>query len=237
MIYHPPLADNNVLQDYLIATLDNLLSENPDAGIMLLADFNHFDYKTLCHISSLKQIAKKRTQQSALLDLILTNVHKWYNEPEILPAIGLSDHQSVLFTPATVTKLPNKVIKKSVRKSKPSSTVSLKRFVTSMDWSHLYRLPSCQDKCDNFYNLLLLGLDTFLPINKVKVHCRDKPWMTLDLKRLIFDREQALATGNRNLYNRLRNKVHRAIKQAKPLYFQIRSNILKLPIQESGGKP
>ena len=77
-------------------------------------------------------------------------MHKWYNEPEILPAIGLSDHQSVLFTLATATKLPNKVIEKSVQKSKPSSMVSLEKFVTLMDWSQLYRLPSCQDKCDLF---------------------------------------------------------------------------------------
>ena len=38
---------------------------------------------------------------------------------------------------------------------------------------HLYRLPFCQDKCDLFYNLLLLGLDIFQPKKMVKVHCRD----------------------------------------------------------------
>ena len=44
--------------------------------------------------------------------------------------------------------------------------------------------------------------------------------MTLDLKRLISDRQQALTVENPNLCSQLRNKVHRAIKQAKPLYFQ-----------------
>jgi hypothetical protein len=123
---------------YFHATVDNLLLDHPNAGIMILGDFNHFDYKTLCRHSFLKQTVKKPTQQSAILDLILTNMHKWYNEPEILPAIGLSDHLSVLATPAVQTKQPNNIIKKTVRKTKPSSIASLGKFVKSLDWGHLY---------------------------------------------------------------------------------------------------
>ncbi len=134
---------------------------------MILGDFNHFDYKTLCRHSSLKQTVKKPTRQSAILDLILTNMHKWYNEPKIkiISAIGLSDHLSVLTTPAIQTKQANNVIKKTSRKTTTSNLVSFGKYVKSLDWSHLYRIPSCQDKCDLFYNLLLLGLDsiTFLP--------------------------------------------------------------------------
>ena len=113
-------------------------------------------------------------------------------------AIGYYDHQSVLSSNATTTKLPNKVIKKSVRKLKPSSMVLFGKSVASIDWSNLYRLPSCQDNCDLFYNLLLLGFDKSLPIKIAKVHCRDKPWIALDLKRLVFDGKQELAVGNRN---------------------------------------
>ena len=90
-------------------------------------------------------------------------MHKWYNEPKIISAIGLSDHLSVLTTPAIQTKQPNNVIKKTSRKTTTSNLVSFGKYVKSLDWSHLYRIPSCQDKCDLFYNLFLLGLDTFLP--------------------------------------------------------------------------
>ncbi len=151
---HPPLADNNVLQNYLISTVDKLLLDHPNAGIMILGGFNHFDYKTLCRQSSLKQTVKKPTRQSAILDLILTNIHKWNNEPKIISAIGLSDHLSVLITPAIQTKQPNNVIKKTSRKAATSNLVSFGKYVKSLDWSHLYRIPSCQDKCDLFYNLL-----------------------------------------------------------------------------------
>ncbi len=140
VFYHPPLADNNVLQDYLISTVHKLLLDHPNAGIMILGDFNHFDYKTFCRHSSLKQNVKKPTRQSAILDLILTNMHKWYNELKIISAIGLSVHLSVLTTPAIQTKQPNNVIKKTSRKTTTSNLVSFGKYVKSLDWSHLYRM-------------------------------------------------------------------------------------------------
>ena len=140
-------------------------------------------------------------------------MHKWYKEPEILPSIGLSDHQSILLTPACQPKQPKNINKKSIRKITSSSMKSLGNFITSLDWTRrLYRLSSCQDKYDLFYNLLMLGLNTFLPKKKIKIHCRDKPWITPELKRLISGRQKALAAGDRDPFKRLRNIINRAIK-------------------------
>ena len=227
VIYHPPSADNTFLQDYLIASIDKLLSKFPNAGIVLMGDFNHFNYRVLCRHCSLKQTVKQPTRGSAILDLILSNMHKWYKEPEILPSIGLSDHQSILLTPACQPKQPNNINKKSVRKITSSSMKSLGNFIASLNWTRLYRLPSCQDKYDLFYNLLMLGLDTFLPKKKIKIHCRDKPWITPELKRLISDRQKALAAGDRDLFKRLRNIINRAIKDAKVSYFKTQVNQIK----------
>ena len=194
---------------------------------MLMGDFNHFNYRVLCRHCSLQQTVKQPTRGSAILDLILSNMHKWYKEPGILPAIGLSDHQSILLTPACQPKQPNNINKKSIRKITSSSMKSLGNFITSLDWTSLYRLSSCQDKYDLFYNLLLIGLDTFLPKKKIKIHCRDKPWITPELKKLISDRQKALAAGDRDLFKRLRNIINRAIKDAKVSYFETQVNQIK----------
>ena len=114
---------------------------------------------------------------------------------------------------------------------------SLGNFITSLDWTSVYRLSSCQDKYDLFYNLLMLGLDTFLPKKNIKIHCRDKPWITPELKRLISDRQKALAAGDRDLFKRLRNIINRAIKDAKVSFLKPRLIKLKLPIRRNGGKP
>ena len=63
-----------------------------------MGDFNQFDTKRLCRNSSLKQIVKKPTRGKATLDLILTNIKRWYKDPDILPAIGQSDHMSIMLS-------------------------------------------------------------------------------------------------------------------------------------------
>ena len=83
----------------------------------------------------------------------------------------------------------------------------------------------------------MFGLDTFLPKKKIKIHCRDQPWITPDLKRLISDRQKALAAGDRDLFKRLRNIINRAIKHEKVSYFETQVIKLKLPIRRNGGKP
>ena len=77
MIYHPPLADINTLQDYLISTVAKLPLIHPNAGATILGDFNDFDYITLPRLFSLKQIVKKPIRQLALPYIILTNMQKW----------------------------------------------------------------------------------------------------------------------------------------------------------------
>ena len=84
-------------------------------------DFNHFNYRVLCRHCSLKQTVKQPTRGSA----ILSNMYKWYKEPKILPAIGLSDHQSILLIPACQPKQPNNINKQSIRKITSSSMKSL----------------------------------------------------------------------------------------------------------------
>ena len=42
---------------------------------------------------------KKLTRGNATLDLILTNINCWYKDPDILPAVGQSDHMSVMLHP------------------------------------------------------------------------------------------------------------------------------------------
>ena len=72
-----------------------------------------------------------------------------------------------------------------------------------------------------------MGLNTFFPKQAVRLHCRDKPWITSDIKLLISHRQQALAMGNTIKYNKLRNEVIRVVKLAKSKYFQSQVNHLK----------
>ena len=95
------------LYDHLMTSLDTILASHPTAGVIVMGDFNQFDFRRLCRNTSLKQIVKKSTRGNATLDLIFTNMKSWYNDPEILPAIGLSDHMSILLHPVGNYHRPN----------------------------------------------------------------------------------------------------------------------------------
>ena len=80
LVYHPPQADDNELYDHLITSLDTILASHPTAGVIVMGDFNQFDFRRLCRNTSLKQIVKKSTRGNATLDLIFTNTRSYYRK-------------------------------------------------------------------------------------------------------------------------------------------------------------
>ena len=39
-VYHPPKADNRLMLDHLISSMDTISRQHPQTGIILLGDFN-----------------------------------------------------------------------------------------------------------------------------------------------------------------------------------------------------
>ena len=72
-----------------------------------------------------------------------------------------------------------------------------------------------------------MALDTFIPPKAVGLHCRDKEWITPEIKSLISQRQKALSLGNKAVYNKLRNKVIRVIKRAKSKFYESQVSHLK----------
>ena len=192
-----------------------------------MGDFNQFDFRRLCRNTSLKQIVKKPTRGNATLDLIVTNMKNWYNDPEILLAIKMSDHMSILLHPVSTYHHPDNITKVWVRKRKQSNMLAFGRFLSGLNWNVFSQLPDCQKMCDLFYDIILMGVDTFFHQKAVKLPCRNKAWITPEIKLPISHRQKALALGNTIKYNKFRNKVIRAVKQAKSKYFESQVNHLK----------
>jgi hypothetical protein len=96
VIYHPPGADGKLFQDHLFQTLTLVESKYPNCGIIITGDFNRLNVTRLLNHFRLKQIVKIPTRNDATLDLILTNMHKFYNPPQGYPGFGLSDHNTIV---------------------------------------------------------------------------------------------------------------------------------------------
>ena len=124
--YSPPQSKKNAaLIDHITITLQALLQSHNNAGIIISGDRNNIDIPALLSIDpSLHQIVTQPTRGSRILDVIVTNLRKYYNDPVILPPImpdkpgvgAPSDHSGVLATPlANHTQCSRTKVSKTIR--------------------------------------------------------------------------------------------------------------------------
>ena len=71
------------------------------------------------------------------------------------------------------------------------------------------------------------GLNTIMREQSVKIHQTDRPWLNPDLKHFISKRQKAFASGNKSLFNLLRNKVNRERKSSHKVYYNNKVRDLK----------
>jgi hypothetical protein len=74
----------------------------PNAAIILAGDFNRLNTAQITIQFHLKQLVKFPTRGERTLDLILTNLNKFYQAPTKDPPFGLSDHYTVILPLETV---------------------------------------------------------------------------------------------------------------------------------------
>ena len=97
-VYLPPSLNTEVVEGFYeyVTAFDTLISESPNASIIASGDFNPtsngFKERVIINHCQLKQVVKKPTKGTAILDLILSNAHPFYVKPKVLGPIGCSDH-------------------------------------------------------------------------------------------------------------------------------------------------
>ena len=84
IIYNPPdksIQEQRDLVAYLVETLDVVRNTYPECGIVLLGDFNNLDISDLLSCHDLSQVVTTPTRGSAILDLVISNIHSFYDIP------------------------------------------------------------------------------------------------------------------------------------------------------------
>jgi hypothetical protein len=84
-VCHPPQTKDYLLRDHLFQSLDTALAEFPNAGIIILGDFNQFTPGSLCSSFKLKKLVKKPTRGANTLAETYSTLSCHYNEALILP--------------------------------------------------------------------------------------------------------------------------------------------------------
>ena len=142
--------DQNLLEQHIVDTADSFLVKHPDAGVIITGDFNRMCTKSICRKQGLKQLVKFPTRADAILDLILTNMQDFYNEPTQLPPIGRSDHNSIILTlnDSVVLKGINTTVYRRRLSGVNLSQVS--NWLRNEKWDAMYYNPLVEEKTSIF---------------------------------------------------------------------------------------
>ena len=107
--YSPPRSKKNpTLIDHLTVTLQFLLKTHSAAGVIISGDRNSIEVSALLSIDpTLRQIVKVPTRGLKTLDVIITNLDRYYSDVIVIPPIipdnyghGVpSDHMGIIATP------------------------------------------------------------------------------------------------------------------------------------------
>ena len=197
-LYHPPSASDPAIMEYLIKCLSTIESCYPNCGILIAGDFNRLQITRLRNNFQLKQIVHFPTRGRRTLDLILTNISEYYQDPIERPPFGLSDHASIELQPKERAHVKQPTITIKARDLRPSKRQAVGTYLEAGDvcTKGSCSLETCAEKVSLLEQIITTGLDHILPIQSRRVHFTEPPWITSTLKELIQARQRALSRGD-----------------------------------------
>ena len=92
---HRPRANDTDMLNYLSNSLSLMKLRFPCCGFILLGDFNKFNTTGLRTGYELTQLVKFPSQGSNILDIVLTKLSIFLDQPIKRAPFGLSDHMSI----------------------------------------------------------------------------------------------------------------------------------------------
>ena len=215
-VYNPPNSPyQDLLVDHLIDSADTLRISYPDVGFIIAGDFNRIKVDRVMSGNDFKQIIKFPTRGQATLDLIFTNIERYFKDPVCLPPFGNSDHNCIILNPC-IKQVPNKIKVRSIRPLKDSG---IRGFGTWIQSQEVYNSVECQAKTNAFYCLMNEAVEIHFPKVNKKMCTSDRPWMTPKIKKMINARQREFGLGNSRNWRVLRNRVKREISSAKINYY------------------
>ena len=195
--YCPPRSTRkSALIEHMTITLQSLRTTFPKAGVIVSGDRNDLSIAKLQGIDpALSQTVLKGTRGQNILTVILTDLHLFYEEPQIVSPIDVddptkpgvpSDHNGVVMSPCTVISIPVRR-QKYVRTVRPITTSAINNIgqvLVEEEWKFMDPdlNPTELTELFEFYTTGIL--DIFCPQKKIFSRPGQKPFITEDMKML-----------------------------------------------------
>ena len=195
--YCPPKSRKKTkLIDHMTFTLQTLRTIHPSAAVIISGDRNDLRMDRLLTIdSSLKQIVNKPTRGPKILTVLLTDLEKLYNEPEVVPPVHVdnpsgggvpSDHSGVVASPCSHSQTSEKrhKIARLIRPITDSGLRNIGQVFTQENWNFMDPKLSSTNLTDIFESYTTNIVDTFCPQKKILERPGQNPFMREDMKHL-----------------------------------------------------
>ena len=224
--YSPPRSRKNAaLIDHITETLQSLLKIHNNPGIIISGDKNDMNISSILSIEpSLRQIVLKPTRGQNILDIIVTNLSSYYQEPCIIPPIhpdvsghGVpSDHQGVMAVPLK-SQQTTEARTKLIKFVRPIPESRLPLFEEKMK-SQVFHYPPYQSvhtMVDIFQSSISRILSETFPEKRIQISPYDEPWFTEELRTLRRARQWRYQRhGKDDKYLEIKDKFDQAMKIA-----------------------
>ena len=233
-IYYTENTDYITIRDHMLTSIDSVIREHPDCGLVITCDFNQMSDNFLKIYYHLVQVVDIPTRGNAILDKLWSNMADVYCTPVTISALGASDHSMVLWKPHGKVSITDKgkVTYVVTRCMGPREKAEFRTELSLIRWEPLFRLTSCVNQYEYYHTIISTLMDKCFPSKTVTRHTSDKPWVTDGFRSLIRKRQRAHMSGDITQERRLRNCVNRAAVRLKFVFFQ--SKIAA--INESGSR-
>ena len=227
----PRSRKNGVLVDHITVTLQSLLNIHNNAGIIISGDRNNIDIPVLLSIDpSLRQTVRHPTRGLRVLDVIVTNLARFFNEPVIIPPItpdqpgvGVpSDHSGVSAEPNISQGQPAQrtTVRKMIRPLPESLLDIFEMRLSSINFDMLCEMP-VQQMVDTFQNVVNSLLCEIFPEKAIIISPEDRPWFNEQLRLLKRQRmRQYQRHGKNDKYVELKTKYDEKLKHEMLKYLE-----------------
>ena len=249
--YCPPRSPKkSKLLDHILTTVHMLLSKYPNAGLIIGGDKNDLNISSLiAGIPRVRQIVTKNTHKSKILDIIITNLHQFYQVPEIVPPVqpddptrGVpSDHSTPLALPVSADNHVTREYRTATVRPLPESGIELfNQWMTTLNWEPMLTLSdegvelTPTEQVEKLQSTIEKKLNEIFPMKTIKTSCSDKPFITSELKKLDRKKKKEYRKkGRSEKYLRLQSEFQMKYKKAAKKYIEKNSTALK---NENPGK-
>ena len=194
-------------------------------------DFNKVDFSEVleCY-GALQSVLQVPTRQGAKLEVLITDLHRWYHPPTTLGPLKVdsdkqgkdSDHLMAIFAPKTDNKFKvSRQKRKITTRPLPESKIpAFCRDIQGQSWISVFEEENLDKKVENFHSIITSTLNKHFPEKSITISSLDKKWMTPHIKQLLRKvQSEYLNKGKSPKWRKLRSEYRKLKRKSVRAYF------------------